>query len=88
MFITVRTSVLFCVEVYAAYMCIVFFAGAYICLQVYEDICVYLVSVFCVRMCVRYSVEVCRTQSDTPLYGYLCGYMVRIIKAKKNSTLN
>ena len=27
--------------------------------------------------------RLCSTQSDTPLYGYLCGYRVRIIKAKK-----
>ena len=41
----------------------------------------------CVRMCGRYSVEVFCNQSDTPLYGYLCGYRVRIIKAKKTQPL-
>ena len=41
----------------------------------------------CAYMCVWYSVEVCRTQSDTPHVGILCGHMVRIIKYKKTQPL-
>ena len=52
--------------------------------------CVYCVSVYvyCVRMCVWYSVEVVFNHNPIPpLYGCLCGYMVRIIKAKKTQPL-
>ena len=58
-------------------------AGADICLQVYDFVCVYLISVYvCVCVCgVRLRLQA--TQSDTPHVGCLCGYMVRIIKAKK-----
>ena len=52
--------------------------------------CVHLVCVSCIcSVCVR---EVSgwgcvTTQSDTPHVGYLCGYMVRIIKYKKTQPL-
>lgn len=62
---------------YIFYSC----ACAYLCrgICVYVCICVRMY----VRMCGRCSVEVRRTQSDTPHVGILCGYRVRIIKAKK-----
>lgn len=72
-----------CEYSYAAYMCIVLFcAYIYVCLCVCRCVCI------CVRMYVRTGVGGIRLRSGElnpipPLYGYLCGYRVRIIKYKK-----
>ena len=62
-----------CCSVCAAYCCI---------LCAYCVLCRCIIAYVCVQVCgVRLRFD--WTQSDTPLYGYLCGYRVRIIKAKK-----
>ena len=91
--------VLFCVEVVLCSVCVCAncvrsVCGVLFCLCVQ----VYMFAGVLLRMCVSVYVYVCAyvcvvfgwglwTQSDTPLYGYLCGYRVRIIKVQKNSTL-
>ena len=57
------------------------FAGVcvYVCVSVYVCVCAYV--------CVVFGWGCVQPQSDTPLYGYLCGYRVRIIKAKKTQPL-
>ena len=60
---------------------------AYICVQVYVCMCVCMCVCVCAYRCVWYSVEVRLNSIRYPPHGYLCGYRVRIIKAKKNSTL-
>ena len=49
--------------------------------------CVCIVCAYLVCMCVRELPVEVSTQSDTPHVGYLCGYMVRIIKYKKTQPL-
>ena len=87
-----------CCMIVVSVFCILYW---YICLQVYYCASVYLVSVYCVCACVYCVHIVCvlcaycvrevpvevSTQSDTPHVGYLCGYMVRIIKYKKTQPL-
>ena len=76
-----------CSLVCAAYIfvCLFLFLCVYLySLQVYADICMCIVRMY-VRMYVRevFGWGCVQPQSDTPLYGCLCGYRVRIIKAKK-----
>ena len=78
-----------CVYLYcwgAAYMCILYSMQVHIVvhgMQIYVCVIAYV----CAYRCVGCSVEVCRTQSDTPHVGCLCGHMVRIIKYKKTQPL-
>ena len=51
-------------------------------------LCMYVRMCMCVCVCVYVREDwLANNQSDTPLYGYLCGYRVRIIKAKKTQPL-
>ena len=80
-----------CASVLCAVLCVVLCA-AYI--FVFVSVCIYMFAGVLFSMCVScicvlcaYVCEVfgwgCSTQSDTPHSGCLCGYRVRIIKAKK-----
>ena len=78
-------SVFCIVEVYVLHICLL--CLCIVCVHVCAGLCAYCVRIVCVLCaCVRYPVEV-STQSDTPHVGYLCGYMVRIIKYKKTQPL-
>ena len=74
MFVCVHIVCVLCYLVCAAYMFVV---------EVYADICMFDCVCVCAYMCVWCSVEVFELNPIPPLYGYLCGYRVRIIKAKK-----
>ena len=86
--------ILYCSVLCAAYCCILYSVSVYVCILylfcVCACVCAYCVHIVCILcvylVCVRYPVEV-STQSDTPHVGYLCGYMVRIIKYKKTQPL-
>ena len=69
----------YCVQVY---VCIVVLC-AYI---LFEGALLRMCYFLCVCVCVCVGgvrLRLLATQSDTPLYGYLCGHSVRIIKYKK-----
>ena len=78
---------LFCVRILCCacvrILCLYCWGAAYMllrCIIAYVCICVRMY----VRMCVRGSVEVVFNPNPIPpLYGYLCGYRVRIIKYSK-----
>ena len=69
-----------CIYVYFCSLCMC------ICLQVYYCVCVISCAFVCVCVGgIRLRCSV--TNPIPPLYGYLCGYRVRIIKAKKTQPL-
>ena len=85
--------VLFCVlhrccsvlcAAYCSVLCILYLC---MCVSCICSVCVHIVCILCACVCVRYRLRLCSTQSDTPHVGYLCGYMVRIIKYKKTQPL-
>ena len=89
----------YCSVLCAAYCCICVLYCWGVCVYLVSVLCVCILCAYCLHVCVhivcilcaycvcvRYPVEV-STQSDTPHVGYLCGYMVRIIKYKKTQPL-
>ena len=75
-----------CVRIVCGYCFVCVCVHIYMCAGVWLYVCI-LLSVFCVRMCVWCSVEVRLNSIRYPPYGCLCGYRVRIIKAKKTQPL-
>ena len=76
----------FCVQIvccilFCCCLCIYMFAGVWLIMCVSCYLCSVCVCVCGVRL------RLFATQSDTPHVGCLCGYMVRIIKAKKTQPL-
>ena len=72
----------------AAYMCVLYSMQVHDCCAWYADICMCDCVHVCVRMCVwGVRLRLFASQSDTPHSGCLCGYRVRIIKAKKTQPL-
>ena len=89
---------MFVVYVFCICVCVYLVSVLCVCMCVYVcmcvcilcalcALCVHLVCAYCVCMCVREVPVEVSTQSDTPHVGYLCGYMVRIIKYKKTQPL-
>lgn len=86
-----------CYLVCAAYCCVLYSVSVYVCILylfcvcacvcIVCVLCVYCVCVYVHLVCVREVPVEVSTQSDTPHVGYLCGYMVRIIKYKKTQPL-
>ena len=89
-FVSVRCSlysVLFCslcCMIVVSVFCILCMCVSCICVLCW-GVCVYCVRILCVREVFGWGWG--STQSDTPHVGYLCGYMVRIIKYKKTQPL-
>ena len=83
----------YCVHIVCCILC------ANCCIFCSLCLCIYMFAGVLLRMCVSCAyvcayvcawgvrLRCCATQSDTPHVGCLCGHRVRIIKAKKNSTL-
>ena len=79
--------VLFSVLSCAAYMFVVVSVHIYVCRCMISYVCI-LYLVLCAYVCVYVCAwGLVATQSDTPHVGCLCGYRVRIIKAKKTQPL-
>ena len=84
-YIFVFVSVSVCVHIVCglcAYCCVCCLC-AYICLHVYVRMCVSCAYVYVRTGAWGVRLRLPATQSDTPHVGCLCGYRVRIIKAKK-----
>ena len=87
-----------CCSVLCSVCCIYVCCVCVLCVCMCVQDCVHIVCVLC-AYCVRIVCVLCAscvcvsgwgcvtTQSDTPHVGYLCGYMVRIIKYKKTQPL-
>ena len=58
----------------------------YVCRCMISYVCILCVCI-CAYVCVVFGWGSVQPQSDTPHVGCLCGYMVRIIKAKKTQPL-
>ena len=70
----------------SGYCCIFCSVHIYVCRCIIAYVCILYLCSVCVCVCgVRLRLQA--TQSDTPHVGCLCGYRVRIIKAKKTQPL-
>lgn len=87
--------ILYCSVLCAAYCCVLYLVSVFcVCMCVHivcmcvQD-CVHIVCIVCAYCVCAWGIRLrlCSTQSDTPHVGYLCGYMVRIIKYKKTQPL-